>query len=306
LVMIGVLFDSTMSNTARYVLMTAAKDEARFVGLMIESVAKQSIRPLRHIVVDDGSKDETEQIVRSYENTESFVHLRARPRNEQRNYSSKVAALQAAYDDLKTMDFDYIGCLDADITLPVDYYEGIISRMRSNPKLGVASGRCLQKSGADWIKIMSNSRHVPGAMQFFTRECYQAIGGYQKVTVAGVDSLAEIKARMLGWETRSFDDIFGYHHKPIGSATGGKVKTSYRRGMTDYLLGKHPLFVLLKSVRRLAIPPYGLDAAAHLAGYFGLFFRGKPRDVSEEVRKYVRAEEMQVLRDALLRGRRPY
>jgi poly-beta-1,6-N-acetyl-D-glucosamine synthase len=295
-----------MSETPRYVLMTAAKDEADFVGLALESVARQTIKPIRHVVVDDGSKDGTERIIQQWEQKEPFIRLKAREKSSVRTFGSKVAALEGAYNDIKDLQFDYIGCLDADITLPPDYYERIIGRMRANPKLGVASGFCLQKAGSDWIKIMTNVRHVPGAMQFFTRQCYDAIGGYQKVTVAGVDSLAEIKARMKGWETRSFEDIFAYHHKPIGSATGGKLKTSYRRGMTDYLLGKHPLYVLAKGVRRLAAPPYLSGAAAHLYGYFSLLLAKKPMDVTAEVRTYVRTEEMEVLKSAICRGKRPY
>jgi glycosyltransferase involved in cell wall biosynthesis len=286
--------------------MTAARDEAEFVGLVLESVARQTIKPIRHVVVDDGSKDATEQIIRQWGQKEEFIRLKAREKSSVRTFGSKVAALKAAYEDVRGLQFDFIGCLDADITLPPDYYERIIGRMDANPKLGVASGLCLQKAGSDWIKIMTNVQHVPGALQFFRRQCYEAIGGYEKVTVAGVDSLAEIKARMMGWETRSFEDIFAYHHKPIGSATGGRLKTSFRRGMTDYLLGKHPLYVLAKGVRRLAAPPYVSGAAAHLYGYFSLLFAKKPMDVSPEVRTYVRAEEMAVLKSALCRGKRPY
>jgi len=295
-----------MPETPRYVLMTAARDEAEFVGLVLESVARQTIKPIRHVVVDDGSKDATEQIIRQWGQKEEFIRLKAREKSSVRTFGSKVAALKAAYEDVRGLQFDFIGCLDADITLPPDYYERIIGRMDANPKLGVASGLCLQKAGSDWIKIMTNVQHVPGALQFFRRQCYEAIGGYEKVTVAGVDSLAEIKARMMGWETRSFEDIFAYHHKPIGSATGGRLKTSFRRGMTDYLLGKHPLYVLAKGVRRLAAPPYVSGAAAHLYGYFSLLFAKKPMDVSPEVRTYVRAEEMAVLKSALCRGKRPY
>ena len=297
---------NSMPDKPRYVLISSAKDEAEFVGLTLESVAKQTIKPLRHIVVDDGSKDATEQIIRAWAEKEEFIRLKTREKAGTRTFGSKVVALKAAYEDIKDLQFDYIGCLDADITLPQDYYERIIGRMRENPRLGVASGLCLQKRGNDWIKIMTNSQHVPGAIQFFTRECYDAIGGYQKVTVAGVDSLAEIMARMKGWQTQSFKDIFAFHHKPIGSATGGALKTSFRRGMTDYLLGKHPVYVLAKGVRRLAAPPYGIGAVAHLHGYFSLLFKKQPLDVSDEVRRYIRAEETMILKNALWRGRRPY
>jgi len=286
--------------------MTPAKDEAAFVGPMLESVVRQKIRPIRHIVVDDGSRDETPKIVEGYAKKYDFIALRTNQNSGKRAFGSKVLALKAAYDELKTLDYDFIGCLDADMTLPENYYEGIMRKMAENPKLGLASGLCLNKEGDRFVRLMSNSQHVPGAFQFFRRECYDGIGGYQKVSVAGIDSLAEIKVRMLGFETRAFEDLHGYHHKPIGSATAGPVKTSYKRGMTDYLLGKHPLYVLLKSVRRLANRPYGVHAVAHLMGYFGPLFRRAPRDVDDRVLSYVRSEEMQVLKASLLFKRKPF
>jgi glycosyltransferase involved in cell wall biosynthesis len=294
-----------MSKTPKYVLMTAAKDEADFIGLVIESVAKQTLKPIQYVIVDDGSKDSTEAIIRQWVAKTDFVRLKTKAQTGARNFGSKVVALKAAQEEIQGLDFEFIGCLDADITLPPDYYESIIRRMRENPKLGIASGLCLQKSGGDWIRIMTNRRHVPGAMQFFRRACFEQIGGYERVTVAGVDSLAEIKARMRGWETRSFEDIFAYHHKPIGSATGGKLKTAYRRGMTDYLLGKHPLYVLAKCVRRVAARPYFADSAAHLSGFFSLWLKRKPMDVSPEVCRYVRHEGLQALKHTLCHGQRP-
>jgi len=295
-----------MTDASRYVLITTAKDEERFVGPMLESVAAQSLRPLRHVVVDDGSRDATPKIVQSLAAKEPFIRLKKKDGTNARSFGSKVDAFQAAYEDLKNLQFDFVGCLDADITLPADYYQRIIEKMALAPTLGLASGLCLQKYDGRCLKVMSNSRHVPGALQLFRRRCFDAIGGYQRVTVAGVDSLAEIKARMLGWETRSFEDIHGYHHKPIGSATGGGLRTSCRRGMTDYLLGKHPLYVLAKGVRRLAAPPYVLGSAAHLWGFFSLLLANSPLDVTEDVKTYVRAEEMTVLKNAIFHGARPY
>jgi biofilm PGA synthesis N-glycosyltransferase PgaC len=295
-----------MPSFDTYVLMTPAKDEAEFVGPMLESVVRQTIRPLRHIVVDDGSRDETPRIVEDFARRYDFIALRSNQHTGKRAFGSKVLALNAAYDELKKLNYNFIGCLDADMTLPPEYYEGIMRKMRENPKLGIASGLCLNKSGNEFKRIMSNSQHVPGAFQFFRKECYEQIGGYQKVSVAGIDSLAEIKARMHGWETRAFEDLHGFHHKPIGSATAGPLKTSYKRGMTDYLLGKHPLYVMLKSVRRLRNRPYGVDAMAHLLGYFGPLFRRTPRDVDHRVLSYVRSEEMQTLKQAFLLKRKPF
>ena len=49
-----------------YVLITPAYNEGRFIGKTIESVLAQTRRPLRWVIVDDGSTDDTWEIVRRY------------------------------------------------------------------------------------------------------------------------------------------------------------------------------------------------------------------------------------------------
>jgi len=293
-------------NCSQYALISSARDEGLHIGKMLESVLRQSQKPVRHVVVDDGSVDDTAKIVQEYQRRESFVELIQRKHDGQRNVGSKVSALAAAYDRIKHLQFEYVGCLDADITLPENYYEAMIERMNAYPQLGIASGIYLEKRGGRWKRVMSNARSVPGALQFFRRECFDAIGGYQSVKVVGEDSLAEMKARMKGWHTRSYDDIFAHHHKPRGSAIGGGTKTCYRCGMSDYLLGRHPLYVMLKGVRRLAERPYVFGAVAHLLGYWWLAIRRERPDVPDDLRDYIKREDIKILRLAIFHLRRPY
>jgi len=46
-----------------YAVVTPARDEARFLELTIRSVIAQPVRPLRWIIVSDGSTDGTVEIV---------------------------------------------------------------------------------------------------------------------------------------------------------------------------------------------------------------------------------------------------
>ena len=47
----------------RYVLVTAARNEAEFIELTIRSVVAQTIRPVKWLIVSDGSTDATDEIV---------------------------------------------------------------------------------------------------------------------------------------------------------------------------------------------------------------------------------------------------
>ncbi len=48
-----------MTKQISYVVVTPARDEAKYLSLTIDSLAAQSIKPARWVIVNDGSKDET-------------------------------------------------------------------------------------------------------------------------------------------------------------------------------------------------------------------------------------------------------
>ena len=58
-----------------YVLVTAARNEAEFIELTIRSVVAQTIRPLKWVIVSDGSTDGTDEIVRNYARDYPWIDL---------------------------------------------------------------------------------------------------------------------------------------------------------------------------------------------------------------------------------------
>ena len=50
------------SEQVRYVLVTPARNEAEFVEKTIESVVRQSMLPVKWVVVNDGSTDSTGEL----------------------------------------------------------------------------------------------------------------------------------------------------------------------------------------------------------------------------------------------------
>jgi glycosyltransferase involved in cell wall biosynthesis len=46
-----------------YVLVTPARNEVQFIELTIQSVVAQTMRPLKWVIVSDGSTDGTDEIV---------------------------------------------------------------------------------------------------------------------------------------------------------------------------------------------------------------------------------------------------
>jgi glycosyltransferase involved in cell wall biosynthesis len=48
----------------KYVIVTTAKNEERYIEYTLESVCNQILKPEEWIIVDDGSKDKTPEIIK--------------------------------------------------------------------------------------------------------------------------------------------------------------------------------------------------------------------------------------------------
>ena len=100
----------------RYVLVTPARNEARFIELTIKSVIAQSVLPARWVIVSDGSTDGTDEIVRRYATSHTWIELVRMPERTERHFAGKVYAFNAGYSRVRDVSYDVIGNLDGDIS----------------------------------------------------------------------------------------------------------------------------------------------------------------------------------------------
>lgn len=80
-------------NKEKYILITAAYNEGKFIEKNILSVVNQMNMPAEWIIVNDGSTDNTEDIIKIYENQYPFIKLVSRVKEDERNFASKVFAI---------------------------------------------------------------------------------------------------------------------------------------------------------------------------------------------------------------------
>jgi glycosyltransferase involved in cell wall biosynthesis len=286
-------------NPCKYVVVTPAYNECRFIGKTIEGVLAQTRRPVRWVIVDDGSTDDTWQIVSRYAGQAGFIEACQRRREANETYyGNNVYAILQGYARVKDLDFDFLGILDADMILGPRYYEEIFHRFEANRELGIAAGTYVEEIGGRPVEALIDRRSTPKALQVFRRVCYEQIGGYVPCPNGGEDTYTEIMARMQGWQTWSFPEIRAVHQKPVGTGDGKSLlRAKFRQGVTDYCLGTHPLFMMAKCLRRcLKERPYGGAGLARLAGFAYGYLARVPRQILAEARRYVRREQMTRLR----------
>ena len=59
-------FRQGMLTLPKYVLITPARNEAKFIELTLKSMVAQTVLPLKWVIVSDGSTDGTDDIVKKY------------------------------------------------------------------------------------------------------------------------------------------------------------------------------------------------------------------------------------------------
>ena len=284
-----------------YVLITAARNEEAYIEGTINSVTAQTILPRKWVIISDGSEDGTDDIVKRYAAQYDFVELLRLEANGARDFASQVYGQHAGVEHLQDIEYDFIGMLDADISFQQDYYQKILQRFAANRKLGLAGGTILDKQENGFRKQLASVNSVAGGIQMFRRQCYEDIGGYIPLERGGQDTVAEVMARMHGWEVRSFCDIEVLHHRRTGTEGQSIYRAKFFIGVQEYLLGYHPMFQMAKWLYRVCEKPYLIGSVLSIAGYTWTLLRRCPRDVPNDVVKYMRREQMQRLWRTFLR-----
>ena len=277
-----------------YVLITPARNEAAFIEQTIQSMIAQTCLPLKWVIVSDGSTDGTDDIVRKYLPDHPWMELVRMPERNERHFAGKVLAFNAGYEKVKKLYYDIIGNLDADITFEKDYFEFLMSKFTENEQLGVAGTPFVEK-GRHYDFRFASTEHVSGACQLFRKACFEEIGGYIPIKGGGIDWTAVTTARMKGWKTQTFTEITCEHHRQIGTGNDSALKSNYKYGQKNYVLGGHPLWHFSRAVFHMKNKPYIVGGLLLLWGYVWAFLSRQKRAVSPELMKFYRAEQMQRL-----------
>ena len=119
-----------------YILITPARNEADLIRVTLDSMVRQSAKPLRWVIVSDGSTDGTDEIVAEYAANYPWIELLRMPDRSERHFAGKAGAFAAGYNSIKGLPYEAIGSLDADISFDPEYFAFLLARLEENPGLG--------------------------------------------------------------------------------------------------------------------------------------------------------------------------
>jgi cellulose synthase/poly-beta-1,6-N-acetylglucosamine synthase-like glycosyltransferase len=288
-----------MNPSRRYLLISPCREEAQYLRRTLDSVAAQSARPVLWVVVDDGSTDETPAILEEY--AHRLPYLRVVRRTDRGSREVGPGVIEAFYAGLQTVcleEFDYLCKLDMDLDLPVRYFELLMQRMESDPRVGTTSGKpwfVHPHSGALVPEICGDEMSA-GMTKFYRVGCFREIGGFvRQVMWDGIDCH---RARMLGWIAESVDlePLRFVHLRPQGASQKGIWTGRLRAGFGQYFMGTSPLYYLTVALYRLPTHPVLIGSVAMLWGYLRSWLKGVPRYEDLEFRRFLQSYQHACLR----------
>jgi biofilm PGA synthesis N-glycosyltransferase PgaC len=292
----------TTKNLPGYVIVTPARNEARFIELTLQSVVAQTVRPLRWVIVSDGSTDATDDIVARYSAEYPWIVLVRRPQRAERNFAGKVLAFNDGYARVKDLNYQVIASLDADISFVPDYFQFLLTKLMSDSSLGLTGTPFQELSGRQYDYRFVSVEHVSGACQVFRRECFEEIGGYVPVKGGSIDHIAVVTSRMKGWGTRTWTEKVCVHHRELGTAQQNALRSRFKYGIKDYAIGNHPVWELTRAIYQMALPPFCVGGLALGAGYAWAMLRRVEHPVTPEFISFHRGEQMRRLKKFLRLG----
>jgi hypothetical protein len=301
-------------NGRSYCLITPCRDEARYARRTLDSVVAQTERPALWVLVDDGSKDETPEILAEYAARHPWIRVVRRPdRGDRKLGGGVIDAFYAGYQTIEPARFDHLCKLDLDLVLPPRYFATLMDRMASQPRIGTCSGKAYFlppgvpdeaarfpiDPGGPLVSEKLGDENSVGQIKFYRTRCFEQIGGFvREVMWDGIDGH---RCRQLGWIAVSWDEpgLRFVHLRPMGTSHRSWWTGRVRHGRGQHFLGTTPVYMLASAVYRMTRPPLVLGGLAMLQGYLGSLLRRRPRYGDAAFRRFLRRYQWA----CLLRGK---
>jgi biofilm PGA synthesis N-glycosyltransferase PgaC len=291
-----VVISRAMISEKKYVLVSPCRNEAAYMRQTVESVINQTIRPAKWVIVDDGSTDQTPDILREYQSKHDWIEVVTRKNRGCRSVGPGVIeAFYAGYSAINPDDYEYLCKLDLDLRLPSRYFEILMEKMTADRRIATCSGKAFVEEDGHLTEEWHGDDTSIGASKFYRVSCFKAIGGFvREVMWDGIDCH---RCRMNGWIACSWDEpeLRFIHLRPEGSSQQGVYTGRMRHGYGQYFMGTGLLFMAASAAYRMRQKPYVVGGLAMLWGYLKSALRGNPRYEDPAFRQFLRRYQWRAL-----------
>jgi glycosyltransferase involved in cell wall biosynthesis len=268
-----------------YAAVTPARDEAENLPRLAAALLAQTVRPVRWVVVENGSTDGTDELVRALAAEHDWIRLLQTEASAA--YDRTSPYMRAWHAGVEALDGvgEVVVKLDADVSFEPNHFERLLAEFERDPALGIAGSTCWEERNGSWQEQRVARSHVRGAVRAYRRECL--VGVLPLEERFGWDTIDELKAQLNGWQVRSIADLAFYHHRQTGQRDGAR-RSWESHGDLAWYLGYRPSYLLLRTAFRACSDP---SALATLYGWARAALRREPRYANQEVRWILREQQ---------------
>jgi glycosyltransferase involved in cell wall biosynthesis len=212
-------YDKTSTKVYPKVAVTIpALNEEKIIGETISSLKSQILTPYRIIVVNDGSTDKTEEIIKSFSGVEI---VNRKPHESYVGKKELATTFNAGLEQLRNDDkCNYIMILGSDVILPKNYLLEITKRMNENPKIAISSGMI-----KDEYSITPR-----GAGRVVRYEFWKKLGLEYPINY-GFEGYLILKAKSLGYEVKTYEDLTMITKRKTGQKYDSNLYYYYGLGL---------------------------------------------------------------------------
>ena len=250
----------------KYYIIIPAHNEGKFLTDALQSLVVQTMPPKRVVVVNDNSSDNTEQIIDSFTAKYKYISkINVKSSTAHMPGSKVINAFNKGLEQLDD-DYDFIVKLDADIILPISYFENVAELFSTDRKIGIAGGFAYEQDiHGEWkLNHPMDKDHLRGAFKAYRKRCFKAIGGLK--TAMGWDTVDELLAQYNGFYIYTDSLLQVKHLRPLGDAYNQKAKLLQGKAMFTMRYGfLITLIASLKMALKQKKPKAFID---NLHGYF--------------------------------------
>lgn len=281
-----------------YYIIIPTYNEEKFISLTLQSLVEQTILPSKVVVVNDGSTDKTEEIVKSFVEKYSYISLVNKTSDAIHLPGSKV--IQAFEKGLETVDdnYDILAKLDADLIFPKNYFETIINHFKSDERIGMVGGFCYIEKNGEWIlENLTDKDHIRGALKSYRKETFKQIGGLKPQM--GWDTVDELLCKFYDWKIITDENLHVKHLKPTGASYDKTAR--YKQGEAFYTLGYGFLITAIASLKLAMRKGKPLLFIDYIKGFLKAKKDKKPLLVTKEQAKFIKNYRWKKMKEKLFK-----
>ncbi len=226
-------------------ILIAAFNEEMAIDSTLDGIAKQNyLGPMRVIVIDDGSTDNTSDVVRSKQAANPNIELISLTKN-----GGKAAALNQG---LKISKSAIVISVDADSYLHVDAIKNLVGRFISDPlnTKAVAGEILIRNSRTNWItkaqewdyflgiasikriqSLFQGTLVAQGAFSLYDRNALNEVGGWPEMV--GEDIVLTWKLLLAGYRVGHAEDAIAFTNCPETLKAFIKQRQRWSRGLIE-------------------------------------------------------------------------